>query len=113
VFLRVYITKYMLRHARAPLPSAAAEWYPLRPSHYRRFPFDPGFRAQRLCRHMLNVLASVPIFLDSHEVEGSSRRGRGEGGGGGTARACVCGGGEHGWQLVDWKAGKCSCGGCG
>lgn len=25
-------------------------------------------RAQRLCRHMLNVVASVPILMDSHEV---------------------------------------------
>ncbi|PSC68341.1 Photosystem I reaction center subunit chloroplastic [Micractinium conductrix] len=38
-----------------------------------RFPFESGFRAQRLCRHMLNVVAGAIIVLDSHsqpEVHG-------------------------------------------
>lgn len=36
----------------------------------RRFPFDAAFRAQRLCRHLLNVVASLIILNDSHEVRG-------------------------------------------
>lgn len=31
----------------------------------RRFPFDTAYRAQRLCRHMLNVLAAFAITMDS------------------------------------------------
>ncbi|KAL4854992.1 hypothetical protein ACK3TF_004458 [Chlorella vulgaris] len=42
------------------------EWYPFSTSH--RFPFEAGFRSQRLCRHMLNVVAAVPILLDSNDV---------------------------------------------
>ena len=50
------------------MPRRRAEYYPWRPLH--RFPFDAGFRAQRLCRHLLNVVASLVILTDSHEVRG-------------------------------------------
>jgi hypothetical protein len=32
-------------------------------------------RAQRLCRHMLNIVASVPALLDSHDVSTKPSRG--------------------------------------
>lgn len=35
-----------------------------------RFPFEPAFRAQRLCRHLLNCVAGLSILADSHEVLG-------------------------------------------
>ncbi|KAL4422137.1 hypothetical protein ABPG77_006826 [Micractinium sp. CCAP 211/92] len=44
------------------------EFYPRSAIH--RFQFEAGFRAQRLCRHMLNIIAGAVIVLDSHEVAG-------------------------------------------
>ncbi|KAL4458444.1 hypothetical protein ABPG75_013309 [Micractinium tetrahymenae] len=49
-------------------PALHYEFYPRSAIH--RFPFDAGFRAQRLCRHMLNIVAGAVIVLDSHEVSG-------------------------------------------
>lgn len=46
------------------------EWAPFQAQH--RFPFEPAFRAQRLCRHLLNVLAGLAILQDSHEVRGGT-----------------------------------------
>lgn len=34
----------------------------------RRFPFRPAKRAQRLCRHLLNVAGSFYAALDSHDT---------------------------------------------
>ncbi len=34
----------------------------------RRFPFEPGYRTQRLCRHLLNVLVTFAITMDSQET---------------------------------------------
>lgn len=47
-------------------PACPAEFYPFSSMH--TFPFDPAFRAQRLCRHMLNVVAGCSILADSHDV---------------------------------------------
>lgn len=33
-----------------------------------RFPFEPAYRAQRLCRHMLNVVATFATTFDAHET---------------------------------------------
>ncbi|GAB4813726.1 hypothetical protein N2152v2_000772 [Parachlorella kessleri] len=35
--------------------------------HPRRFPFEPGYRGQRLVRHMLNVLAAFANNVDARE----------------------------------------------
>ncbi|KAK2080116.1 hypothetical protein QBZ16_002512 [Prototheca wickerhamii] len=43
------------------------EYYPF--SKVKRFPFVPAMRAQRLCRHMLNVLFAFLTALDSQESQ--------------------------------------------
>lgn len=52
----------------APLiPTLRFEWHPLERLH--RLPEEAAFRAQRLCRHCLNVLSSFAASMDAHYIQ--------------------------------------------
>ncbi|KAL4430699.1 hypothetical protein ABPG75_005955 [Micractinium tetrahymenae] len=49
------------------VPTLRFEWNPL--EHPHRLPQDAAFRAQRLCRHCLNVLSAFATSMDAHHIQ--------------------------------------------